>query len=134
MLDRVFVCPKCRSTCLAEDWNERKGKCKYCSGNKYNARKVEVDGYLFDSQHEASMWFVLRAQEHEGSIRKLERQVTYRLEVSGLLICKYIADFRYVLVATGEVVVCDAKGVRTPAYKLKKKLMKAIYTIDIMEV
>jgi hypothetical protein len=31
------------------------------------------------------------------------------------------------------VVVEDTKGMRTPVYRLKKKIMKALYDIDILE-
>ncbi len=129
--DRVFVCPKCKSLCIAEDWNERKGKCKYCSTNKYHARRIEVDGEWFDSQHEASIYYELLLLQKQGLIHNLERQVVFRLNVEDCFICKYIADFQYYL--QNDLVVVDAKGVRTPVYKLKKKLMKAIYNIDIIE-
>ena len=49
-------------------------------------------------------------------------------------ICKYIADFKYNKVddyGNLEEVVEDAKGVETPEFKLKKKLMKAVFNIDI---
>ena len=64
-------------------------------------------------------------------ISELERQVTYPLAVNDILICKYVADFRYV--ENRVVVVEDSKGVRTPEYRLKRKLMKAIHGIDIRE-
>lgn len=93
-----------------------------------------VDGQKFDSIHEASIWHDLALLQRQGLIRNLERQITYRLVVNGLLICKYIADFRYICMATEEVVTVDAKGVKTPVYKLKKKLMRAIYGIEIKEM
>ena len=34
----------------------------------------------------------------------------------------------------GNVITEDVKGVKTAVYQLKKKLMKAIYGIDILEV
>jgi hypothetical protein len=37
-------------------------------------------------------------------------------------------------VATGETVVEDVKGVRTAVYMLKKKLIKALYNVGIVEV
>ena len=50
-------------------------------------------------------------------------------------ICAYIADFRYQKKnKDGEwyEVVEDAKGVETPEFKLKKKLMKACLGIEIL--
>ncbi len=132
MADRVFVCPGCKSLCLSTDWNERKQKCNYCTANKYHARRVEVDGEWFDSQHEASIYHELLLLQKQGLIRNLERQVVFRLNVEDCFICKYIADFQYYL--QNDLVVVDAKGgIKTPVYKLKKKLMKAIYNIDIIE-
>jgi hypothetical protein len=59
-------------------------------------------------------------------------QPRYRLEVCGVHVCDYVADFRYE--EGGATVVEDAKGFKTAAYKLKKKLMKAIHNIEIREV
>ena len=128
----VFSCPKCKSLCLLEDWNWKKQKCNYCTTNKYNARRVEVDGERFDSQHEANIHAELLLLQKQGMIRNLERQVIFRLIVEDCFICKYIADFQYYL-QNNDLVVVDAKGVRTPVYRLKRKLMKAIYNIDIIE-
>lgn len=133
--DRVFVCPKCKSLCLVEDWNALKETCQSCAkSNKYHARKMVVDGEKFDSIHEASIYHDLALLQRQGLLRNLERQITYRLEINGLLICKYIADFRCIRIATEEVEIVDAKGVRTPVYRLKKKLMKAIHGIEIKEL
>jgi hypothetical protein len=133
--DRVFVCPKCKSLCLLEDWNEPKGKCQSCAkSNKYHARKEVVDGEKFDSQHEASIYRELLLLQRQGMIRNLERQVPFKLEVEGCLVGKYIADFRYICISSEEAITIDAKGVKTPVYKLKKKLMKAIYNVDIIEM
>ena len=46
--------------------------------------------------------------------------------------CSYIADFVYDL-PDGGTVIEDCKGMRTPAYKIKKKLMLHIHGIQIKE-
>ena len=46
---------------------------------------------------------------------------------------KYIADFRYVD-HEGNVVVEDTKGVKTPVYILKRKLMLRVHGIRVREV
>ena len=104
---------------------------------KYGNTKTTVDGITFDSKAEAARYKELRALEIVGVIKGLERQKTYKL-------CKgrwnngkpfsisYRADFVYTL--DGEVIVEDVKGYRTEAYRLKKKLMKAVYGIEITEV
>ena len=72
--------------------------------------------------------------ERGGLVRDLERQVKYEIVVNGEKICRYIADFRYKVIDDDGVateVVEDAKGVETPDFKLKKKLMKAVHQIDV---
>jgi hypothetical protein len=56
--------------------------------------------------------------------------------VNGEKIGRYVADFRYVDTATGVVTVEDVKSgpTKTPVYRLKRKLVKALYDIDITEV
>jgi hypothetical protein len=76
----------------------------------------------------------LKALERAGRCRNLELQVRFPLEVNGQKICTYIADFRYELErgeGLWEHIVEDAKGVETPEFKIKKKLMKAIHGIEI---
>jgi len=46
----------------------------------------------------------------------------------------YVADFCYVDCATGERITEDVKGYRTSEFVLKKKLMRYVHGIDIVEV
>jgi hypothetical protein len=104
---------------------------------KYRNRKKEVDGIVFDSEKEARRYGDLMLQLKAGEIGLLELQKEFVLKVDGKKICKYKADFVYVIMATGESVVEDVKSDATrklPAYRLKKKLMRAIYGIEISEV
>jgi hypothetical protein len=108
--------------------------------SKYGATKVVVDGVKFDSKREARRWGELKALESCGKISDLRRQVRYHLDVRGLHICDYIADFTYMsnekggADGAGAFVVEDCKGFKTPEYKLKRRLMKACHDIDILEV
>jgi len=68
------------------------------------------------------------------AIRDLELQPEFPVVVEGRHICVYKADFRYVDLVTGEVVTEDSKGMRTPVYKLKKRLVEALYPVTIREV
>jgi hypothetical protein len=101
--------------------------------NKYRNVPVTIDGIWFQSQHEADRWAELKLMEAAGDIKYLRRQVTFKLEVNDLHVCDYIADFRY-CDSYGTWHFEDAKGVRTPVYRIKKTLMKAILDIDIEEV
>ena len=103
-------------------------------GNKYHARKIKApDGQVFDSVKEYHRWGCLRLLERAGAIKDLKRQVKYELipKQSGERACNYIADFTYI--ENGELVVEDVKGVRTDAYKIKKKLMLWVHGIRIKE-
>lgn len=93
--------------------------------SKYKAIKVEYDGIVFDSKLEGARYKILKALENSGHITDLEVQIPYECEVEGKHICKYIADFRYKV--NGETVVEDTKGVLTQVFKLKKKLVEALY-------
>lgn len=99
---------------------------------KYRNKKTVVDGIKFDSQREATRYSVLKIMQAAGVISELRLQVPYVITVNGLKICKYVADFVYV--DKGREVVEDVKGMKTPTYNLKKKLMKAVHGIEIQEV
>ena len=103
--------------------------------NKYHAVKTSFGSRIYDSKKEAT-----RAQELSLMIRakvisELECQVKYPLEVSGVKIGDYVADFVYT--EKGKTIVEDVKSPMTaklPLYRWKKKHMKAQYNIDILEV
>lgn len=102
--------------------------------SKYKNRKTVVDGITFDSQKEAARWQELRLLERGGLITDLRLQVPFELipKQPGERAVNYIADFVYT--ENGETVVEDAKGVRTQAYVLKRKLMLERHGIRIREV
>ena len=91
-------------------------------------------GFKFDSKWEAERYGQLSSMVLGGVVKDLERQVKYDIIVNDQKICRYIADFVYILVhenGSEEKIVEDAKGVQTSDFKLKKKLMKAIFDIEI---
>lgn len=101
------------------------------SYNKFRNKRTEIDGQKFDSRKEARRWQELKLLERAGQIENLDRQVKFPLDVDGVHICNYFADFTYD--EKSQVVVEDCKGIRTRDYKLKAKLMLAIYRIKIFE-
>ena len=111
----------------------------YSGGVKYKNKKKQLDGITFDSTIEANRYRELKLLERAGKIKDLQRQVSYTLipaqrDASGKLIersCRYVADFVYRI--DGETIVEDVKGVRTPEYKIKRKLMLQLYGIRIKE-
>ncbi len=118
--------------------------------SKYNAEKVEILGMKFDSKKEGRRWFELEALEKAGVIKDLRRQVKYQLIpayrepdkygprgglIKGAVIERavyYIADFVYV--ENNQIVVEDTKGVKTPDYIIKRKLLLWLYGIKIKEI
>lgn len=59
-------------------------------------------------------------------------QVKYPIEVNGFKICTYILDFM-VQYCDGRIEHVDVKGYITPIYRIKKKLVEAMYGITIIE-
>lgn len=104
--------------------------------SKYRNKRTERDGVTFDSKAEADRWSVLSILAKTGHITNLERQVRYLLAVNGIKIGHYVADFRYFDQRSKREVVEDVKSsaTKTAVYNLKKKLMKAVHGVDIVEV
>ena len=107
---------------------------------KYHAKKVKTEDGTFDSQAEYRRWCELKLMERAGEIYDLSRQPRFALDVGDERVCIYVADFEYYGGSGpghdghGLRVVEDVKGVKTPIYKLKKKLMLACHGIEIQEV
>lgn len=113
--------------------------------SKYRNVKTVVDGHVFASKKEARRYRELRYLCKVGEINDLQIHPIYWLDFNGHVICKYVADFSYItkgeVIAsdgkrTPEVVVEDVKSkpTKTPVYRLKAKLFRAIYGFPITEV
>lgn len=105
--------------------------------SKYGNIKTVVDGITFHSKKEAARYVVLKEEEKNETIHDLQLQVSYRITVLGMLICRYIADFVYIRnTDSSTTIVEDVKSPQTaknPTYRLKKKLMRAVHGIEILE-
>jgi len=112
---------------------------------KFGNVKTVVDGVKHDSKREAKRYRELGLLLKAGEIDFLARQVRFMLP-GGV---EYVADFVYGTIAPSadmraglrkgkpearHLTVEDAKGVRTPEFKIKAKLMKSEYGIDVVEV
>jgi len=102
--------------------------------SKYHAKKTVVDGIIFQSRKEAKRYQELKLMQRAGLISDLRRQVKFELipKQQGERAVSYIADFVYS--EDGQTVVEDVKGVRTPVYRIKKKLMLWRHGVRIREV
>jgi hypothetical protein len=88
----------------------------------------------YASKHEAAVARKLWVLADREAITDLKEQVKFTL-VPGdgkLRPIIYIADFTWL--EDGSAVVADAKGFKTPVYRLKKRIMKLLLGIDIREL
>ena len=100
--------------------------------NKFNAKRVTIDGREYDSKAEARRGELLITLEKAGKIGGLERQRRFPLlSSSGELITTYVCDFAYWSHERDRFVVEDVKGVETPVFKLKRKMMRALLGIEV---
>ncbi len=102
--------------------------------HKYGVAPKEdrtVDGIVFASKKEATRYGELKILQRQGVIINLRLQPKYDCIVNGKKICGYVADFLYET-PEGEVVE-DVKGFKTRIYRLKKKLVEALYGFEITE-
>lgn len=101
--------------------------------NKFSAQPTEIDGIRFASRAEASRYAVLKLEQMAKLISRLELQPKFDCIVNGVKVCTYIADFVYL--RDNERVVEDVKGHRTPDYRIKVKLVEALYPgVKIVEI
>ena len=104
--------------------------------NKYNAIKVKDDGYTFDSKREHARYLHNKQRLKDGEISDLEIHPIYQILVNDQKICRYTADSQYKN-KEGTLIVEDVKSpitARQAQYRLKKKLMRAVHNITILEV
>jgi hypothetical protein len=105
-------------------------------GRKYGNKKVEEDGYTFDSKAEHREYRGLKLRLRAGLIEDLTVHPKFDLTVNGVKVGTYTADFSFRVVPIKALVVVDVKSrpTMTQVYRLKKKLVKAIHGVDIIEV
>ena len=102
--------------------------------SKYKNVRVELDGHVFASRKEARRYGQLKLLLAAGEITDLNLQVKIRCVVNSTKVCDYIADFAYYCRRRAQMVHEDVKGIRTPVFRLKKKLVLACTGIEITEV
>lgn len=100
--------------------------------SKFRAKRTEINGIVFASKKEAHRYAALWLMARSGEISNLELQPKFPIVVNGKKVCTYIADFRYQN-KQGDTIVEDVKGFLTPVYRLKRKLMFAVFGINILE-
>ena len=97
--------------------------------SKYNAKKTKVDGHAFDSLKEAIYYKELDLLLKAGEIKWFCLQPIFILSEG----VEYRADF-IVCDKNNKVHIIDVKGFKTQIYKLKKKLFRNKFKIEIEEI
>ena len=120
---------------MRERRGEREAWTRFVDGgtaktNKYSA--VRTGKYA--SKYEAEIASKLWALHRMGKITELREQVPFVLVPGDGKIrpIRYIADFVYL--EDGKQHVVDAKGCKTPVYRLKRKLAALLLNLTIEEV
>lgn len=124
-----WCCKKCKNWTAI---NPKKSECPYCLSKKY---------HYFSSQKEADRFKELMLLEFSNNISELDTQPVFPIIINEQKICEYRADFSYRDNKTGKTIVEDVKAkskkkgaITTKEFELKRKLIKAIYNIDIVIV
>lgn len=102
--------------------------------HKYRAQATTVDGIRFDSKAEAERYVTLKAMELAGDIVSLRTQPQFIL-LDGFTdsfgtkhrAVTYKADFSYWV--DDKRIVEDVKGIQTPVFRLKHKLLMQRYCV-----
>lgn len=109
--------------------------------NKFGAKKTIIRDLKFDSKKEADYYCRLvlqqKAKDEKDRVINIELQPRFDIIVNDINIGFYKADFK-VKYADGKEKVIDVKGHKQGCayqlFRLKKKLVEAIYSIKIIEV
>lgn len=96
--------------------------------HKFHNIPTEVGNAKFSSKKEARYYSQLVLGQRSGDVLFFLRQVPFHLS-SGV---RYVIDF-VEFWKNGEVRFVDVKGVKTPMYKVKKKLVESEFPIHIIE-
>lgn len=108
------------------------------SPNKYKAKKTVVDGITFDSKKEAEYYQKLKTLEKAGIVEHLQLQPRFNIRVNDKFCGFYKADFMFIEYddnGRSRERIVDVKGMKKGAawsmFRLKKKLVEALYGIEI---
>ena len=96
--------------------------------HKFGAKITELDGIKFSSKKEAGVYSQLDLRKKAGDVLFFLRQVPFHLP-GGV---RYVVDF-VTFDKDGSVHFIDAKGVKTESYRAKKRMVEALFPIEIEE-
>ena len=107
--------------------------------NKYNAKKVTIDGITFASKSEGRYYQHLLGLMESGVVESFEMQKVFTLldrfahPHTGIIVraVTYRADFE-VYYTDGRVEVVDIKGFMTPEFRIKAKMFMFRYQVPLV--
>ena len=109
--------------------------------NKFNAKRIVTEHGTFDSKKEYAYFkrlqIQMKASNPSDRVTDIQTQVRFDIEVNGKRIGFYKLDFQ-VTYADGIIECVDVKGFKKGCayqmFRIKKKLVEAIYGIEIIEI
>lgn len=100
--------------------------------SKYGAKKVNLDGIVFDSIAESKYYKMLVLKKFKGEIKDFSLQPSFVLQKpfnkygKKFLAIKYKADFK-IINNDDSIIIVDVKGMATETAKIKRKLFDNCY-------
>jgi len=94
--------------------------------SKYNSSKIKIDGIKFDSKLEANCYIFLKDKVENLELQpRFLLQDKFKYKNKTIRKIEYVADFRFNY--KGVDYIIDSKGLETPLFKLKYKLLVCKY-------
>ena len=93
--------------------------------HKFNAQRTERGGLKFASKAEAAYFDFLNQKQAEGLLTFFLMQVRFDMPGS-----RYLCDFAEFWV-DGSVTFTDVKGMRLPAFEIKRRAVEMLYPLKI---
>jgi hypothetical protein len=104
------------------------------------AKKVEADGYKFDSEMEYQYYLELKKRLEDKTIRDLEIHPLFELQPTFTKTGKtwkaihYEADFKFFDMLTSSLRIVDVKGMVLPEFEIHRKMFEFKYPDYNLEV
>lgn len=96
------------------------------SGAKYHSETSQVNGVTYQSKFEAAYAQELDLRVRAREIVSWERQIKCEIVIDGIKICTYWVDF-LVHYPNGDKELVETKGFETDLWKIKRKLLEAVW-------
>lgn len=93
---------------------------------KYRNKKCRYGNRTYHSRREASDALWLDSLLKQGKIKEVKAQHKIPIYVNDKFICSHYVDFKVTL-NSGEEIMVECKGFWTELYRLKLKLVHAVY-------